>query len=84
MFGFKLNDFETLRPEYAKHLMRSAFVRQFMTERAQGSTRFNISKSVIKEKLKIVLPKTNEQLEIAGKLDSIESSLMLLDQKISG
>lgn len=83
-FGFRLNDFETLRPEYAKHLMRSAFVRQFMTRRAQGSTRFNISKSVIKEKLKIVLPETNEQLEIAGKLDSIESSLMLLDQKISG
>ena len=48
-FGFRLNDFETLRPEYAKHLMRSAFVRQFMTRRAQGSTRFNISKSVIKE-----------------------------------
>ena len=82
-FGFRLNDFEILRPEYAKHLMRSAFVRQFMTRRAQGSTRFNISKSVIKEKLKIVLPETNEQLEIAATLDSIESSIVLLDQKIS-
>ncbi|MDA0898855.1 MAG: restriction endonuclease subunit S [Bacteroidetes bacterium] len=82
-FGFRLNDFEILRPEYAKYLMRSAFVRQFMTRRAQGSTRFNISKSVVKEKLNIVIPEIKEQLEIAATLDSIESSLMLLDQKIS-
>lgn len=82
-FGFRLNDFETLIPEYARFLMRGQEVRKFMFKRAQGSTRYNLSKTTVKEKLKILLPKIEEQKEIAVQLDTIESNIISFEFKIS-
>lgn len=70
-FGFRLHSFDTLIPEYARYLMRSDHVRNFMYKNAQGYTRFNISKETIKKNLKIILPNIEEQKRIYKKLDNI-------------
>tara|TARA_R110001583_G_scaffold5731_6_gene30544 strand:- start:3130 stop:4326 length:1197 start_codon:yes stop_codon:yes gene_type:complete len=82
-FGFRLNDFKTLLPEYARFLMRGEEVRKFMFKRAQGSTRFNLSKTTVKEKMKILLPKIEEQKEIADKLEFMEKNISGFESKIS-
>ena len=82
-FGFRLKDFKTLLPEYARFLMRGEEVRKFMFKRAQGSTRFNLSKTTVKEKMKILLPKIDEQKHIADKLEFMESNVSTYESKIS-
>ena len=74
-FGFRLNDFETLLPEYAQYLMRGEVVRHFMFQHAQGSTRFNLSKTTVKEKLKLLLPRIDEQKEISEKLSKLNENI---------
>ena len=82
-FGFRLENFNILRPEYARFLLRGEDVRKFMFRHAQGSTRFNLSKTTVKTKLKIVLPEVNEQKEIAKILDEMENNLLTFESKIS-
>ena len=82
-FGFRLQDFKKMLPEYARFLMRGEDVRRFMFKRAQGSTRFNLSKTAVKEKMKIVLPKIDEQKQIADKLEFMEENISSFDTKIS-
>ena len=81
-FGFRLHDFKTLLPEYARFLMRGNEVRKFMFLRAQGSTRFNLSKTIVKSKLKISLPKIDEQREIILKLEQFDSNLLKFQSKL--
>ncbi|MDP5201229.1 restriction endonuclease subunit S [Flavobacterium sp. DG2-3] len=81
-FGFRLHDFKTLLPEYARYLMRGNEVRTFMSLRAQGSTRFNLSKTIVRTKLKVRLPKINEQKEIVLKLEKFEDNLISFQIKI--
>jgi restriction endonuclease S subunit len=82
-FGFRLNDFKTLRPEYARFLMRGKEVRNFMFKHAQGSTRYNLSKTTVKHKLKIQLPPLNDQLKIVSQLELMEKQLEDFEHKIS-
>lgn len=82
-FGFRLYDFKTLLPEYARFLMRGEEVRKFMFKRAQGSTRFNLSKTTVKEKMKIALPEIEEQKEIAIRLGFMENNISIFESKIS-
>jgi len=82
-FGFRLNDFKTLLPEYARFLMRGNEVRSFMFKHAQGSTRFNLSKTTVKEKLKVLLPSSEEQKAISERLEFIEDQLDNYRLKIS-
>lgn len=83
-FGFRLTNFDTLLPEYARFLMRGNEVRKFMTLHAQGSTRFNLSKNTVKDKLKLNLPKIIEQKEIVNKLVEMETIKQQFDSKLSG
>lgn len=82
-FGFRMKNFDTLLPEYARFLMRGNEVRKFMTLHAQGSTRFNLSKNTVKEKLKLNLPKIKEQKEIVNKLVEMESIKQNFDSKLN-
>lgn len=82
-FGFRLNDFKTLLPEYARFLMRGNEVRSFMFKHAQGSTRFNLSKTTVKEKLKVFLPSLEEQKAISVNLEFMEEQLDAYRVKIS-
>ena len=74
-FGFRLHNFNLLLPEYARFLMRGEDVRKFMFKYAQGSTRFNLSKTTVKEKLKITLPSLPEQLSISTTLSSLYDNI---------
>jgi type I restriction enzyme, S subunit len=82
-FGFRLYDFDTLLPEYARFLLRGELVRKFMFRHAQGYTRFNLSKTTVKAKLKIMLPPLNEQNEISNKLVIMEKISSIFEAKIS-
>jgi type I restriction enzyme S subunit len=76
-FGYRLFDFKSLRPEFARFLLRADYVRKEIVKLAQGSTRFNLSKSNVM-KIKIALPKVEEQLLIAEQLSDLEKRVTLL------
>ena len=69
-FGFRLNSFKELLPEFARFLFRSKVVRNEIKKLAQGSTRYNMSKTEIL-KLEILLPSIKEQKEISAFLSSL-------------
>ena len=73
-FGFRLNSFNEMIPEFARFLFRSKVVRNEIKKLAQGSTRYNMSKTELL-KLEILLPSIKEQKKIS-------SFLYSLDQKI--
>lgn len=81
-FGFRLNNFELLIPQFARYLFRGEHVRRFMFKNAQGSTRFNLSKTTVKNKLKLKLPSIIEQKEIADRLEVAASSRLNILNKI--
>ena len=63
--------------------MRGEHVRRFMYKHAQGSTRFNISKTIVKTKLEITLPDIEEQKEIHEKLDLMEQRILNIDNSVN-
>ena len=69
-FGFRLNSFEKMLPEFARFLFRSKVVRNEIKKLAQGSTRYNMSKTELL-KLEILLPSIKEQKEISTFLGSL-------------
>lgn len=79
-FGFRLFDFETLNPKYAQFLLRFSRFREAMCLLAQGSTRFNISKTGVKQIL-LALPPIKEQTAIAQVLQAADKEISLLKAK---
>ncbi|TDS11719.1 restriction endonuclease subunit S [Sphingobacterium paludis] len=82
-FGFRLFDFKKLDPRYAKFLFRNSEIRHFLNLRAQGSTRFNLSKTDLKNKLTLFLPDIDKQTEIFNHLNDLESNISLLRSKLT-
>lgn len=80
-FGFRLNDFNTLLPEFASHYFRGDKFRFEMLKAAQGATRFNLSKSNV-TKLKIVIPSEKEQGKIASFLTGVDSEIKALEKEL--
>ncbi|MBK8343985.1 MAG: restriction endonuclease subunit S [Bacteroidetes bacterium] len=75
-FCFRLNDFNTLLPEFARYLFRSNTVRYSITLLGQGSTRYNLSKTRLLTELKILIPKTTlEQQSIADILSKTDQAI---------
>ena len=54
-----------------------------MYKHAQGSTRFNLSKSTVKTKLKIKIPDILEQKKIYEKLNLIEEKILEIDDNLN-
>lgn len=81
-FGFRLFDFSKLDPRYAKFLFRNNEIRHFLNLRAQGSTRFNLSKTDLKNKLILHLPDLDKQIEIFNHLNDLESNVLKLKSKL--
>lgn len=73
-FGYRLNSFEILSPNYARYLLRGDYIRKKMNILAQGSTRFNLSKNSVLQ-IKIPIPPLKEQLLIASILFSIDEKI---------
>jgi type I restriction enzyme S subunit len=64
-FGFRLNNFETLLPEFAAYYFRSNTFREILKTLAQGATRFNLSKTNLM-KNSILLPSVKKQEKFAN------------------
>lgn len=80
-FGFRLNNFDSLAPEFAAHLLRSDDSRRKIALLGQGATRYNLSKKGLM-KLTFSIPKKSEQIAIKEVLDAAQSECMLLNSKI--
>ena len=81
-FGFRLNDFKNLLPEFSSYLFRNDLFRKDVYKLAQGSTRFNLSKLELM-KIKIKLPSLSEQTAIAEILTIADRELQLQKEKLA-
>jgi len=73
---FRLNDFNTLLPEYARYLFRDISFRNEVYQKATGDIRFNISQESLAN-IEIEIPDIETQKEIAGILTSIDDKIEL-------
>jgi len=81
-FGYRLNNFNTLLPNFAVYLFRSSQIRKTMFKLAQGATRFNLSKNTLMKE-KVYLPSDiTEQKAIADVLSTADDEINLLNQKL--
>lgn len=82
-FGFRLSNFDNLLPEFAVYLFRSEQIRKNISDLAQGSTRYNLSKSIFFEKLKLNLPPLPQQKKIAKILSTVDEVIEKTEQAIA-
>jgi len=73
---FRLNDFNTLLPEYARYLFRDISFRREVYQLATGDIRFNISQESLAN-IEIEIPDTDTQKEIAQILTSLDDKIEL-------
>ena len=74
-FGFRLYGFDELLPEFAPYLLRSDQVRHEISLKGQGSTRFNLSKKELLQKLVLSIPTKKEQQRIAEILSTVDAAI---------
>jgi len=82
-FGFRPNSLTELVPKFSRYLFRSELFRREIIKLAQGSTRFNMSKVELM-KLRVLLPKEDEQVKIADFLTSLDDSIESIGVEIDG
>ncbi|MFN8116314.1 MAG: restriction endonuclease subunit S [Bacteroidia bacterium] len=73
---FRLNDFETLLPEYARYLFRDISFRREVYNLATGDIRFNISQESLAN-IEIEIPDLPTQKQIAQILSSLDDKIEL-------
>ena len=81
-FGYRLNDFDTLLPNYASFLFRSNQIRKTMYKLAQGATRFNLSKNELMKEELYIPSDISEQQAIADVLSTADEEIDLLNKKL--
>ena len=79
--GFRLNDFNSIHPEYAAHYFRGEVFRIALNKISQGITRFNLSKNGL-SKMSLTLPPIEEQLAIAQILSTVDKEIEFLKKGI--
>ena len=82
-FGFRLNNLDIFSPEFASYLFRESGMRKRIALFGQGSTRYNLSKNSLKEKLNIPLPPLPEQEKIASILSSVDEQIEAVEEQIA-
>jgi type I restriction enzyme S subunit len=80
-FSLRPFDIEEIQPQFSRYLFHSPTYRKSVTNIAQGSTRYNISKGAFLN-LKIPLPKPQEQQKIASCLSSLDEAIAAHSQKL--
>lgn len=73
---FRLNDFNTLLPEYARYLFRDISFRREVYQLATGDIRFNISQESLAN-IEIEIPDRETQKEIAQILTALDDKIEL-------
>ena len=82
-FGFRLNNFDILLPEFAAYYFRGNYFRRLLKTLAQGATRYNLSKNSFMLS-RIVIPNNlHKQKEIAAILSSAQNKLGLLKKELA-
>ena len=74
-FGFRFEKLDKIDPLFFAYYLRSNYGRQFMSQLAQGSTRYNISKRALLD-IEWNLPKVKEQKAIAEALSDIDGFIL--------
>ena len=77
---FRLFDFNTLLPEYARYYFRGVKFRNEVYQRVTGDVRFNISIKSLND-IDLQLPTIKEQLAIAEVLTSLDDKIELLQKQ---
>lgn len=80
-FGYRIKNFKVLLPNFAKYFFRSSELRNEIIKLAQGSTRFNMSKTKFME-IVVLLPIFFEQQKIANFLSSIDNRIEKEKEKL--
>ena len=81
-FGFRLHNFNDLLPKYAAYLFRGYPVRKEISLLAQGSTRYNLSKNILFDKLYLDLPPLPQQRKIANILSTCDQVIEQTEKAI--
>lgn len=81
-FGFRLNNFKVIIPEFAQFYFRGQDFRKQMTRIAQGASRFNLSKKYFLDTLITIPENTKEQNRIVDVLEIWDKYLEELSKKI--
>jgi type I restriction enzyme S subunit len=76
---FRLHDFNTLLPEYARYLFRDISFRREVYQLATGDIRFNISQESLAN-IEIEIPNIETQKEIAQILTSLDDKIEINQQ----
>lgn len=77
---FRLYDFKTLLPEFARYLFRGKKFRGEVYQRVNGDIRYNISQESL-SKIPVLLPPLPEQRAIASILSSLDDKIDLLHRQ---
>lgn len=81
-FGYRPHDLKALLPEFSKYLFRSPLYRREVIKLAQGSTRFNISRTGFL-KIKLLFPHPDEQQKIASTLSALDAKIDAMTAQIA-
>jgi type I restriction enzyme M protein len=81
-FGYRPNSLKELNPEFAQFLFRSEIFRKEILKLAQGSTRYNMSKTELM-KTPLEIPYFEEQEKIASILTHISDKIKLISKQFS-
>ncbi len=79
--GFRLNDFNTLLPEFACYYFRGLAFRKILYMLAQGAIRFNLSRASL-TKISVKLPTISEQTAIAEILSTADREINLHEKQL--
>lgn len=79
-FGYRLDSFELLNPNFAQYLFRSDDLRRKIIRLGQGSTRYNMSK-VQFMLISTEIPSIDEQIKISKFLNAIDKKIELVSNE---
>jgi len=79
-FGYRLNNFDILLPEFAQFYFRGEDFRKQITRIAQGAIRYNLSKKYFLEE-KIKLPPLGEQKAISSILFKSDEEIKIVEKQ---
>lgn len=78
---FRFSENKRPNPVFTGYLLRQPLVRSYFTKKAQGSTRFNLSKDAFKS-LPLLVPTKSEQQKIANCLSSLDDLIAAQARKV--
>lgn len=79
---FRFSEGNKINPVFCGYLLRQPIVRNYFAKKAQGSTRFNLSKDVFRN-LPVYIPSDLEQQKIAACLSSLDELITAQAQKVA-